>query len=84
MTVHLRPEPCRLNRIAYCDDHGHKWLAKTTACNREPSAWRSWPLLDCGDRDYSWYERTRDGYRICTRCAIVGYAHFDDKAACIA
>lgn len=81
MTVNLTLHEREQDHHLYCKDkHGDVWLHRTMgACNREPSAWREWPFLDCADRDYSWYERQRDGFRICLRCAVIDDTAFRAK-----
>ena len=73
MTVQLTQFERPSNHHLYClDASGDVWTFKTlVGPSTDPPAWRSWPFLDCACRDYSWYERKHDGFRVCLRCAVV-------------
>ena len=69
LTQHERPSN---HRLYYLDEQDNIWTVKTLiGPSTDPSAWRTWPFLDCADRDYSWYERKRDGFRVCRRCVRI-------------
>ena len=79
LTLHERPD-----HQLYCKDaRGDVWLHRTMgAVNREPSAWRTWPLLDCADRDFSGFVRLRDGFRVCLVCALIDDTAMRGAGAC--